>query len=308
MPDKIEPFFSVIIPTYNRAAVLRNAIRSVIEQVFSNWELVVIDDGSTDDTKDIILEFKDNRIKYFYKKHEERSIARNYGIERSAGKYICFLDSDDIYFENHLSSIYSFLSDNLFPISFIHTELEVIQVDSVNHLNWFSGLTNKEVCLGIIKGLSLHTSAICIPRSLLENTKFPEKYSYWEDQHLWIRILIKNPFLSINKTTTRRIIVKESSVITAFQKDPFKKLREYLSCIRDLEQSEVVQQCNYIDSTAFEELKKRKISLFIKFAATENYLKNFMKFYFISLPHFSLFNATKFFMSQGILLIKTRKF
>ena len=65
----MNPLFSVIIPTYNRANLLRIAIKSVLDQKFENWELVIVDDGSTDNTKFIIQSFKDSRIKYVYQKN-----------------------------------------------------------------------------------------------------------------------------------------------------------------------------------------------------------------------------------------------
>ena len=98
------PFFSIIIPTYNRENFLEKAINSIVDQTYYNWELIIIDDGSTDKTKELIDKFqiKDSRIIYLYQKNQERSAARNNGIKNSRGKYICFLDSDDEFKPNHL--------------------------------------------------------------------------------------------------------------------------------------------------------------------------------------------------------------
>lgn len=106
------PFFSVIIPTYNRAATISSAIRSVINQSFNNWELIVMDDGSTDSTKDVVDSFLDNRIRYFWHENQERSASRNKGVYFSKGDWICFLDSDDEYQENHLEVLYKAISQN----------------------------------------------------------------------------------------------------------------------------------------------------------------------------------------------------
>ena len=106
--------FSIILPTYNRASFLSNAIKSVINQTYSNWELIVVDDGSTDNTKDIIEEYigKDNRIKYIYQENFERSAARNNGITNSHGEWICFLDSDDLFHKTHLEEFKSLIKLN----------------------------------------------------------------------------------------------------------------------------------------------------------------------------------------------------
>jgi glycosyltransferase involved in cell wall biosynthesis len=97
------PLVSIIIPTYNRAEWLLKSIGSVISQNYSNWELIVWDDGSNDDTEEVVKSFHDDRIHYF--KHSNRgvSFARNHAIEKSCGDYIAFLDSDDQWVINKLS-------------------------------------------------------------------------------------------------------------------------------------------------------------------------------------------------------------
>ena len=97
-------FFSIIIPTYNRSGFLSKAIESIIVQRCEDWELIIVDDGSTDDTKKTVQEFleKDSRIRYIFQENQERSAARNNGIKHANGDWICFLDSDDVYLTNHL--------------------------------------------------------------------------------------------------------------------------------------------------------------------------------------------------------------
>ncbi|MDP8315492.1 MAG: glycosyltransferase [Candidatus Celaenobacter antarcticus] len=87
---------SVIIPAYNSAKFIREAVESVSNQTHKNLEIIIIDDGSTDDTKQIVQNYND-RIKYFYQKNEGAAAARNLGITKSTGDYIAFLDADDIW-------------------------------------------------------------------------------------------------------------------------------------------------------------------------------------------------------------------
>lgn len=89
------PLFSVIIPTYNRANFLKRAIDSVLVQTFKDFELIIVDDGSTDNTKELINLYSDSRIKYIYKKNGGLNSARNKGLENANGRYIAFCDSDD---------------------------------------------------------------------------------------------------------------------------------------------------------------------------------------------------------------------
>ena len=82
------PFFSVVIPTYNRATLITKAIDSVLLQSFPDWELIIVDDGSSDNTKEVISNYNDSRIQYHYKENNERSAARNRGIELCKGLYV----------------------------------------------------------------------------------------------------------------------------------------------------------------------------------------------------------------------------
>lgn len=97
------PTVSVIIPTYNRAGFITRAIESVLAQEFQDFELIVVDDGSSDGTDKVVARYRDSRIMYQWQERGERSRARNAGIALSRGKYIAFLDSDDWYLPNKLS-------------------------------------------------------------------------------------------------------------------------------------------------------------------------------------------------------------
>ncbi|WP_133273801.1 glycosyltransferase family 2 protein [Hymenobacter radiodurans] len=101
------PFFSVIIPTYNRADFITTTIESVQKQEFAAWEVLVIDDGSTDDTSQRVAALSDTRIQYLPKLNAERGAARNYGLARAKGEYVLFLDSDDRLLPNHLAVLHS---------------------------------------------------------------------------------------------------------------------------------------------------------------------------------------------------------
>ena len=108
-----EPLVSVIIPTYNNAEYIGYAIKSVLSQSYQNLELIVVDDGSTDDTEKIVKNIDDKRLRYFYQINQERCVARNNGIKHSRGKYICFLDSDDYFLKNKIRNEVKFLANNI---------------------------------------------------------------------------------------------------------------------------------------------------------------------------------------------------
>ena len=92
---KSDPFVSIIIPTYNRAYILDKAIESILSQTYTNFEIIIVDDGSIDSTEKLVASYTDNRIKYIkHKKNQGAVAARNTGIEASRGQYIAFQDSD----------------------------------------------------------------------------------------------------------------------------------------------------------------------------------------------------------------------
>ena len=101
------PRVSVIIPTYNRSVLLKEAIESVLQQRLKDFELIVIDDGSTDDTRSIVKAVNDPRVKYFYQNNEGVSGARNAGLDKAIGEYIAFLDSDDLWPDSYLDIMIS---------------------------------------------------------------------------------------------------------------------------------------------------------------------------------------------------------
>lgn len=121
------PFFSVVITTYNRAQLLKRAILSLLNQTINDWEAIIIDDGSTDNTSTFIapllLQFP--QIKYHLQKSSGATEAKNKGIELSTGQFITFLDSDDEYEKEHLERRKSILLQNA-QISFLHGGVKVV--------------------------------------------------------------------------------------------------------------------------------------------------------------------------------------
>ncbi|WP_224243267.1 glycosyltransferase family 2 protein [Hyalangium gracile] len=91
------PFFSIVIPTYNRARLLGETLESVFVQEFSDYEVLVVDDGSTDDTREVLARYGE-RVRVLRQENQGQGVARNLGIQHAAGSYVVFLDSDDLWF------------------------------------------------------------------------------------------------------------------------------------------------------------------------------------------------------------------
>jgi GalNAc5-diNAcBac-PP-undecaprenol beta-1,3-glucosyltransferase len=112
------PFFSVVVPVYNRANLLENSLTSVLRQRFKDFEVIAVNDGSTDSSKEIVsrISLSDKRVILINQENKERGAARNTGITNAAGKYIVFFDSDDIMHENHLEILHKNILEQNYPV------------------------------------------------------------------------------------------------------------------------------------------------------------------------------------------------
>ena len=124
--SNINPLVSVIIATYNRAYILSNAIDSVLSQSYKNIEIIIIDDGSTDNTFQIVNNYflKNSNIKYLKQSNQKLWAARNIGLRISEGKYVTFLDSDDEYKRDHISLRVDYMNKNP-SVDLIYGGLEI---------------------------------------------------------------------------------------------------------------------------------------------------------------------------------------
>jgi len=106
------PVVSVVVPTYNRSMYIRETLDSVLHQTFSDFEVIVVDDGSTDGTEEVLRLYMD-RIRYIRQENRGAAAARNMGVRNARGALIAFMDSDDLSMTHHLESLYNFLAQNL---------------------------------------------------------------------------------------------------------------------------------------------------------------------------------------------------
>jgi glycosyltransferase involved in cell wall biosynthesis len=184
---RTEPLFSVIIPTYNREAFIEKAARSVLTQTYPNFELLVVDDGSTDNTEKIVSSFRDTRLFYFKQNNRGASGARNTGIKKARGAFICFLDSDDLWVPEKLS-ISSEYIDRFPEIKIFHTE--EIWFRRGEHLNQKRKHTKPS---GRVYGNALKLCCIGMSTAIVKKEvfssigMFDETFEACEDYDLWLR-------------------------------------------------------------------------------------------------------------------------
>ena len=186
------PQVSVIIPTYNRAYVLGEAIDSVLSQTYDDLELIVIDDGSQDETRDIVASYN-SRLTYLHQEHRGVSAARNLGIERARGNYLAFLDSDDLWLKEKLYlQMECMMAD---PETLICYTDEIwirkgVRVNQMKKHRKYSGMIF-EYCLPLC---IVSPSSVLINRQLIDEVGvFDETLEVCEDYDLWLRISARYP-------------------------------------------------------------------------------------------------------------------
>lgn len=195
----MKPFFSIVIPTYNRAGLIPIAIESALAQTYSSWELLIVDDGSTDNTGDVVKAYNDDRIKYIPQKNAERSAARNNGIQHATGNYICFLDSDDYYLPNRLQGLYESLEQRHFPVMAFYTGL-LLDRDGV--LSRRDEKQADENVFNHIASSTIHSQQACVHYQIFNEYKYDVRFHIGEDMELWLRIADKYPFVYLDEQYT----------------------------------------------------------------------------------------------------------
>ena len=173
----------------------------MLSQDYENFEYIIIDDGSTDHTEELVGRFDDPRIKYFKKKNEERNIARNYGVHESSGDYVGFLDSDDTLYPNHLSEAKSLILVNNFP-ELVH--LNFVTRDTIDKPSLISSLDISDLNRFLIRDNILNCNAIFIKRVIAQKFKFLDSKNVLvgEDHYLWLKLAARYKIHATKKVTS----------------------------------------------------------------------------------------------------------
>ena len=210
---------SVVIPAYNCGRLIGQTISSILAQTYSNFELLIIDDGSTDNTRAVIQSFNDERVKYFYQEnHGGPSRARNKGIEESTGDYIFIFDSDDLMRNEKIELSVKAMEENpdadiLFTrFSLVDEENKILREDYLKEYLTLSNLINtqhiddnayyikaNELLPAVVKSNFIGTSSVMLRSSALaESDRFDESLKNADDRLFWIRFSAKHSGIFLN--------------------------------------------------------------------------------------------------------------
>ena len=199
------PKVSVIIPTYNSRSTLRKTIESILQQTESNFEIVVVDDESTDDTKEVVKSINDSRICYFYQTNKGPAGARNKGLKEARGAYIAFLDHDDLWPENYLEVMVNHLENNpeygvvYSPITIAYSNGKIIK--SYKRPAGKSGW----LTIDLFKRGFVWPSAAIIRKAYLKDVFFDESLNQsYEDGDFFLRLSTQCMFLFMDNVEAIR--------------------------------------------------------------------------------------------------------
>lgn len=256
---------SVVIPLYNKASFVSKTIASVLEQSFKDFEVIVVNDGSTDGSLAVVEQIKDARIRVLSLKHSGVSVARNTGIERAQFDWIAFLDADDKWAPTFLAemvqamklhpekSIFASGRTRIFPNSAERYAHEYLPKDGTTALlNYFKLIS--------VTLPPVNASNVVIRKSLFDaNGYFRSNQHHHEDHDLWLRLAVNEPIVFVNKPLSiyNKLVRNSQSTLPI-------EARDFIRYLETM--SEVKEQLTSEEQSFFSKYSKRFIVL--------TYLKN----------------------------------
>ncbi|MCB0333536.1 MAG: glycosyltransferase [Bdellovibrionales bacterium] len=200
----MRPYFSVVIPLYNKESYIQRAVHSVLSQDFENFELLLIDDGSTDGSVDSISSLEDCRIRIIRQEHKGASAARNKGIEESLADYVAFLDADDEWKSSHLENISNLIESYPDVLLFsTNYELQLSKTSIVpSNLPFLeeTGLVSDFFYWTAFGDCPANASSSCLHKDCFRRAGvFPDDSPYAEDLDMWIRVA-SHGYFAIHET------------------------------------------------------------------------------------------------------------
>lgn len=289
-------FISIIVPTYNSEKTLLTTVSSIVLQTFTNFEILIIDDGSIDNTKSIITNYEDSRIQYIYQENAERAVARNLGISLAKGNLIAFLDSDDIWMPNKLlKQVHLMLSNP--DLGLVYSDLIYFNDRTDDNLFLFSNKVplyrGRVPVQRIITQNFIQSPTPLIRKSVFDHVGlFDSDLIPVEDWDMWIRIVENYPIDYVDEPLAR---YRVSENVILWNKHPENHYNATIKMLNKIEHGLSFQnypilkgtaKCrstatyNYSISLFLEQKYFKAIKLFFKLAGLiPSYFKAFLLYF-----------------------------
>lgn len=210
--------FSLIIPTYNRASLIGETLKRALDQSFTDYEVIIVDDGSTDNTASVVAPFLSDKVHYYTKENAERAAARNFGLQYAKGDYVTFLDSDDWIYTNHFEEaskmIKRYQSPEWFHLAY---EMRTPEGELLAQYNQRKG----DLGAKLIEGNQLSCIGVFVKKNTMCEVSFNETraLSGSEDWEVWLRMASRYP-LYYSNTITACMINHEARSVLNIQEAP----------------------------------------------------------------------------------------
>lgn len=206
--------FSIIIPVYNKEKYVKKTIESVLNQSYTNYEIIIIDDGSNDSSAKILSSIESKKLQLISKENTGVSDSRNIGIDLSTGDIICFLDADDCWDVEHLTKLHETISSHDTEALWGCGAFRVNRNGSLRSSNCFSSYSNNAIS-DLISGLTIWTGTVFVSRMILLKNKelrFNIDYNHGEDREFWYSLSLLYPNYIYNKNSTAIYNLVENSL------------------------------------------------------------------------------------------------
>ncbi|MBB6449892.1 teichuronic acid biosynthesis glycosyltransferase TuaG [Geomicrobium halophilum] len=245
-----EALVSIITPTYNSADFIQETINSVLNQTYQKWELIIVDDCSTDNTLSLIQSYNDARISYYkLKRNSGAAVARNTAIQYSQGDFLAFLDSDDLWEENKLKEQIQFMKEN--DVGFTFTGYRIIKEDGNSTYNYVkppSVIAYKD----LLKNTAIGCLTVMIDKNKIPDIKMPDVRA-GQDTACWLSILKQgHKAYGINQE-----LAYYRNVDNSISSNKFKALKRVWKIYRDLEGLNIFKSSWYFSHYVKNALLKR---------------------------------------------------
>lgn len=287
------PCISIIIPCYNQAQYLEKCLQSVLNQTYTNWECIIINDGSSDNTQEVALDWskKDERYEYLYKENGGVSSARNFGIENAKGKYIVFVDADDTVDEIFLETYIIHIDKDL---EFIVQDFN--RINTKGKFNNFLGYEDTVFCLSKpsqLNQLKYFEGYVCnklYKREILNNynIRFDNSLTLCEDLKFYLEYIEYIEKIKFVKNSTYNYFYRSESATNSFHEhnnfiEIFKNYNKIFKNNKFISKKEIQQKYTYLFIMFLSSMNKKEDSERVQF------LK---KVY--SVVNFDLISSTKY--------------
>lgn len=219
----MKPFFSIVIPTYNRAGKLKRTLDSVVSQAFTDFEVLVMDDGSTDDTKAVVESFHDARIRYDWAPNSGGpATPRNRGLDAAQADWVCFLDADDLWYPDKLARVAEVIGMTPDLDLVCHAELKSNLATGSKVLSKYGPFEPDFYRVMLTLGNRVSTSAATVRRDFLNKhgLRFNQSPDYVivEDYDMWLRIAFHGGVFHFMDTVLGEYIIEDDNISSNMQR------------------------------------------------------------------------------------------